>query len=114
MGEENGKVILLSSEACGYGDADLGFAILAALLEALPEREDPPVAVICWNTAVNLLAEGSPLLSRLKQLEEKGTSILAGKLCVADLELTDRIAVGKIATMGEILDLILHHDGISL
>ena len=114
MGEAKGKVILLGSEGCGSGDADLGFEILATLLEALSKREDPPVAIICWNTAVKLLAEGSPLLARLGQLEENGISILSGKLCVADLELTGRIAVGKVATMGEILDLILHNNVISL
>ena len=114
MGELEGKVILLSSEGCGSGDADLGLEILAALLEALPEREDRPIAIVCWNTAVRLLTEDSPLLARLRRLEEKGVKILAGKLCVEDLGLTGKIVVGKPATLGEILDLILHNDVISL
>jgi len=114
MGESEGKVILLSSEGCGSGDADLGFEILVTLLEALPEREDRPIAIVCWNTAVKLLTEDSPLLARLRHLEEKGVSILAGQLCVIELGLTGKIAVGKPATLGEILDLILHNDVISL
>ena len=114
MGEMKGKVILLGSEWCGRGDDTLGFEILVALLETLPQREDRPEAIICWNTAVKLLAEDSPLLASLRRLEEKGVSILAGQLCVRDLGLTDKIAVGKSATMGEILDLILHNDVISL
>lgn len=114
MGESGGKVLLLSSEGCGTGDAALGFEILATLLDALPGREDRPVAIICWNTAVKLLTEGSPLHTRLRRLEEKGVNILAGQLCVRELGLTDKIAVGKPATMGEILDLILHNDVISL
>ncbi len=114
MGESEGKVILLSSEGCGSGDAELGFEILSVLLEALPEREDRPIAIICWNTAVKLLTEDSPLLARLRRLEEKGVRILAGQLCVRELGLTGKIAVGKSATLGEILDLILHNDVISL
>jgi len=114
MGKSEGKVLLLSSEGCGTGDAALGFEILATLLDTLPGREDRPVAIICWNTAVKLLAEGSPLLARLRRLEEKGVNILAGQLCVRELGLTDKIAVGKPATMGEILDLVLHNDVISL
>jgi len=114
MGEAKGRVLLFSSEGCGHGDADLGFEILATLLEALPKREDTPAAIICWNTAVKLLTEDSPLLARLKLLEERGVSVLAGKLCVEDLGLEGEIAVGKVATMGEILDLILHNDVISL
>ena len=108
------KVLLLGSEGCGYGDNDLAFEILATLLEKLAKRKDAPTTIICWNTAVKLLAEGSPLLPRLKQLEEKGVNILAGQLCVSQLGLTDKIAVGKAANMDEILDLILHNDVISL
>jgi len=114
MVKAKGKVILLSSESCGHGDTDLGFEILVTLLEALSKCEDQPAAILCWNTAVKLLAEGSPLLTHFSRLEENGISILAGKLCVTDLGLTDRIAVGKVVTMGEILDSILHNDVISL
>ena len=114
MGKLEGKVLLLGSEGCGYGDAALGFEILVTLLDTLPEREDRPIAIICWNTAVKLLAEGSPLLPRFRRLEEKGVNILAGQLCVKELELTGKIAVGKPATMLEILDLILYNDVISL
>lgn len=114
MDRPQGKAFLLSAEGCGSEDADLGFEILVALLDSLPEREDRPSAIICWNTAVKLLAEGSPLLSRFSRLEEKGVNILAGQLCVGELGLTGKIAVGKLATMSEILDVILHNDVVSL
>jgi hypothetical protein len=114
MAELKGKVLLLNSEGCGTADADLGFSILAALLEALPQREDRPVAIIFWNTAVRLMADDSPLLFPLRRLEEKGIQLLAGKLCVGELELTDKIAVGRVASLGDILDLILHNDVVSL
>lgn len=114
MGEPVGKVLLLGSEGCGYGDDTLGFEILVGLLETLAAREDRPAAIICWNTAVKLLAEDSPLLARLKRLEEKGVNILAGQLCVEELGLTHKMTVGKTATIGQILDLILHNDVISL
>ena len=114
MSEQKGKVLLLNSEGCGTADADLGFQIVMALFEALPQREDRPAAIIFWNTAVNLLVNRSPVLPHLRRLEEQGVQLLAGKLCVSELELTDKIAVGKIASLGEILDLILHNDVVSL
>ena len=114
MSELKGKVLLLGAEACGRGDDNLGFQILATLLESLVDREDRPIAVICWNTAVKALAEGSPLLPQLRRLEGKGVNILAGRLCLVDLELEGKLAVGKAATMGEILDLLLHNEVISL
>ncbi len=112
MSETKRKALLLNSEGCG--DDSLGFEILVNLLENLSQRDDRPVAIICWNTAVRLLAEDSPILARLRHLEEKGVNILAGKLCVRELGLTDKIAVGRAATMGEILDIILHNDVINL
>ena len=108
------KVLLLGSESCGIGDADLGFEILATLLDNLDKRDDVPKAIICWNIAVGLLAEGSPLLRHFKRLEEKGIDILACEKCVFELELTNKMAVGRIANMREVLDFILHHDVISL
>lgn len=114
MAELNGKVLMLNSEGCGTADATLGYEIMVKLLEALPQREDRPAAIIFWNTAVNLLVNDSPLLSHLRRLEEKGVELLAGKLCVSELELVDKIAVGRVVSLGDILDVILHNDVISL
>ncbi|MCD6299899.1 MAG: hypothetical protein J7L78_01835 [Dehalococcoidales bacterium] len=114
MSEQRGKVFLLGGEGCGYGDSNLGFQILMDSLETLADRKDRPVAIICWNTAVRLVTKGSPAQSRLKRLEEKGVNVLAGRSCLIDLELEDKVAVGKVANMNDIMDLILHNDVISL
>jgi hypothetical protein len=114
MAEAKKKVFLLGSEGCGSGDPDLGYEIMTVVLGALAEREDRPASIICWNTAVKLLAEGSPLVPALKAIEEKGTSILAGQLCVNALGLEGKLVVGQAATLGQIFDLILHEDVISL
>jgi hypothetical protein len=114
LSEPNRRVLILGSESIGTGDETLGFEILANLLETLSKRDDGPSAIICWNTAVKLMAEGSPLLGHLKRLEERGIKLLAGQLCVRELELMNKIAVGRLATMDEILNLILHHDVLAL
>lgn len=110
MNGSKGKVFLLSSEGVGYGEDMLGYQILATMLESLTKRSDRPAAIVCWNTAVKLVAKGSPLVPHFKRLEEKGVNILLGKLCVGECELNGKIAVGKEATMDEILDLILNHE----
>ena len=114
MNGSKGKVFLLSSEGIGYGEEILGYQILATMLESLTKRVERPTAIICWNTAVKLVAEGSPLVPHFKNLEEKGVNILLGKLCVGECELNGKIAVGKEATMDEILDLILNNDVVNL
>jgi hypothetical protein len=114
MAEAKKKVFLLGSEGCGAGDPDLGYEIMTVVLGALADREDRPTTIICWNTAVNLLAKGSPVVPKLKAIEEKGTRILAGQLCVNALQLEGKLAVGEVATLGQIFDLILHEDVVSL
>ena len=114
MTEAKKKVFLLGSEGCGAGDPDLGYEIMTVVLGALADREDRPAAIICWNTAVKLLTEGSPLVPQLKAIEAKGTRILAGQLCVNALRLEGKLAVGEVATLGQIFDLILHEDVVSL
>jgi hypothetical protein len=114
MNEKKGKVFVFGHEEIGHGDETLGFEIMVQLLEGLEARDEKPVAMIFWNTAVNLLADKSPLVSRIKTLEQKGVSILAGKLCVQELGLGDRLAVGKSAGMGEILDFMFSHEVINL
>jgi hypothetical protein len=114
MDEIKGKALLLNSESCGTANSELGYLILMQLLESLAEREDRPAVIILWNTAVKLLTANSPVLSKFKRLEERGVNIIAGRLCITELGIADNIAVGKTVGMGEILDIILHYDVVSL
>jgi hypothetical protein len=114
MSELKDTVILLGSEGIGRGDDSLGYEILMTMVEALSKRDDGPKAIVCWNTAVKLLAEGSPLVPHFKRLEVKGVEILAGQLCVRELDLMGKIAVGTMATMEDILEVILRNTVISL
>jgi hypothetical protein len=113
MSGDKGKVFLFGSESIGQ-DENMGFEIFVTLLDALASRGEPIKAVIFWNTAVNLLAGDSPLRGRLKALEEKGVDVVAGRFCVQDLCIADQIVVGRVATMDDILDLLLHNEVISL
>lgn len=114
MMKEKGKVFLLGSETIGRGDDNIGYQILVTMLESLEKRNDRPSAFIFWNTAVRLLADDSPLVPYFRRLEEKGITILLGKSCVGECELTGRIAVGRPATMDDILDLLLHKEVVNL
>lgn len=113
MNKYQGKVLLLNSEGCG-ADPDLGYEILVQLLEALTRREDKPAAIILWNTAVKLISSDSPLLRHFRMLEEQGVKIMAGRLCAGEFCIADNAAVGTIAGMDDLLDVILHNDIISL
>jgi hypothetical protein len=111
---EKGKVFLLGKESVGDGDETMGYEILMSLLDALAKRRERPVAIVFWNTAVQLLVEGSPAVGRLKVLEGQGVKIVAGRFCLQDLCIADTVAVGKGAGMDEILDLLFENEVISL
>jgi len=110
MAEEKKKVILFSSESCGYGDTIIGYEALSTVLEILTRREKLPAAIVCINTATKLLSEDSPMLPRFKNLEERGVEILAGRMCVNELGLTGSLGAGKVTTLTDIIDFLLRDD----
>jgi len=105
------KVILLTGESVGYGDSVIGYEVLATALEVLVRRKEGlPAAIVCINTAVNIVAEDSPMVPRLKILEERGVEIIAGRYCVNEMGLTNKTAVGKVKPLTEIIDFLLRSD----
>ena len=107
------KVFVLGREGISGEDETLGFEILMAMVRSLSSREELPAAIVFWNTAVRLLTDASPVLEQLKALEEKGVALVAGKLCLSELEITN-LSVGKAGTMDDILDLFNKYGVVSL
>ena len=108
------KVFLIQSEGLGRGDEQLGSMLMANFLRLLGESEDKPGSMIFWNTGVRLLCEGSPVLNRLKLLEEQGLELLACATCLEHFELTDKLAVGKPTNMMKSIQSMLSSDVVSL
>ena len=107
------KVFLFGREGISGEDETLGFEIFITMIDSLASREELPAALVFWNTAVRLLTDRSPVLKKLKALEEKGVALVAGKLCLSELEIP-KLAVGRAGTMDEILDLFQKYGVVSL
>lgn len=110
MNGEIKKVLLFTSESCGYGDSVIGYEALSNVLDIMIKRDKKPAAVVCINTAVMLLGMDSPLLPRFKKLEEQGVEIMAGRMCVNECGLTDSLGSGNIRTLTEIMEFLLLPD----
>ena len=108
------KVFLVQSEGLGRGDEQLGSMLMANFLRLLGESQDKPGSLIFWNTGVRLLCEGSPVLNRLKQLEEQGVELLACSTCLEHFDLMNKLAVGKPTTMVKSIQSMLSCDVVSL
>lgn len=88
----------------GFADVVLQLKLLDTYLKLLVENNSLP-AVICFYTdGVKLVVEGSPLLQRLAQLEQKGVRLIICSTCLNYFELSERVRVGIVGGMTDILE----------
>ena len=107
-GQFSDSVLFVSSEIMGRGeDHKLGSLLMMRFLHELCGRTVKPGTIIFMNSGVKLVAEGSLSLEEIKQLESQGVAILACGTCLSHLQLTDKIAVGKVSNMSDISDILL-------
>ena len=100
-----GSVVVLSSDKMGTGDDKLGTALMKAFIFALTNVDPIPETIIAYNTGVFLTCEGSDSLEDLRSLEAAGTRIVSCGTCLNFYGLTEKVAVGIITNMYEIVEL---------
>ena len=108
------KVILVSSDQLGKGDAELGEGVLETFFTLLKQREDLPAAVFCMNSGVFALTGRSLVSLQLKELEEKGVEVLACKTCVDYYGVENELQAGKISGMPTFIDLASKYEVITI
>lgn len=96
-------VVVLSSDAMGSGDDELGRALMKSFIYALTELDRLPGKVLLYNSGVKLSVTGSDSLADLRKLEEQGVEILNCGTCLSFFSLTDQLGVGTITNMYEIV-----------
>lgn len=107
------RVVILNSEFMGHGDNTLGEKLMGSFLRKVWSFEKKPGAIIFYNSAVKLLAEGSDVLDALNGLFESGVDLLACGTCVTHFGLNDKVAVGRVSDMQEIATLLTTADHVS-
>ncbi len=95
-------VILITSNAMGQGDDELGRLLFRGFFHALQELDKLPDKIIFYNSGVKLTVKDSDVLEDIKQLAQGGVEILVCGTCVNFFNLTDQIAVGTISNMYDI------------
>lgn len=103
-------VIVVGSESMGAGDVGLGAKLLGNFLRTLSGVEPGPSAIIFYNASVRMLAEGSPHLDALRELDEAGVELLACVTCLEFFSLRERMAVGQVSNMREIATRLMRAD----
>jgi len=106
------KIILINSEFLGRGDDELGDKLMRAFLRTLLTAEKKPDKLVFYNSAVRLLAEGSPVLDILNELNQKGVLLVACGTCVGFYKLEEKIARERVSNMQEIVKILLDSESV--
>ena len=103
MSFEN-TVILITDYGMGRGEPALQQTLIAKYLELLHQNGKFPAAICLYSEGVKLAASGSPVINQLKRLEEKGVRLILCAVCLTYYGLTDKIEVGIIGGMTDIIE----------
>ena len=99
-----GMLVVLSGNVMGTGDAKLGTSLMKAFVFALTKQDQLPDTILCYNTGAYLTCEGADTLEDLKLLESEGVTILTCGTCLDFYGLKEKLAVGNITNMYDIVE----------
>jgi selenium metabolism protein YedF len=102
-GAEARTVVLISSDRFGEGDDALGGVLMRAFVKTLVQLDRLPETLFLVNGGVRLAAAEAPLVADLEALEGAGVAVLACGTCLDFYRLKDRLAVGRVTNMLEIV-----------
>ncbi len=101
---QKGMLVVLSSNTMGSGDPKLGTSLMKAFIFALTKQDRLPDTILCYNTGAYLTCEDSDSLEDLKLLESEGVTILTCGTCLDFYGLKEKLAVGGITNMYDIVE----------
>ena len=101
---EDRTVVAISSAAMGNGNDELGHTLMKGFLYALSQLEKLPEKILFYNGGVTWTTEGSDSLEDLKTMEEQGVEILSCGTCLNFYGLTDKLKVGSVTNMYDIVE----------
>lgn len=104
--------ILIKSRNLGIGDEKmyedgedvLGGNLMKTFIYSLTESHPYPKKIMFVNTGVYLTTKNEETIKNLKLLEEGGTEILSCGICLNYYNLKEKLAVGQIGNMYDIVD----------
>lgn len=97
-------VVAIASRGMGHGSDELGEKLMKGFLYALSQQEELPSAIIFYNGGAYNTCEGSPSVEDLKNMEAQGVEILTCGTCLDYYGLKDKLAVGNVTNMYDIVD----------
>lgn len=108
--DKEGKVIFVKSALLGEGDQQLGNILIKGFIKTLLEINPLPDKIIFINSGVKLPCENKDVINSLKKLQEKDVEVLSCGTCLDYYNITDKLKVGNVSNMYEIVDSLNNND----
>ena len=103
-------LIQVTQNGMGTGSEELGLKLVTNYFKLLDADGRTPKIIVFYNAGVKLLCENSPALEALQNLDNKGVQLLACKTCLDYFELSDKIKIGSVGSMPDIITLQANAD----
>jgi len=106
-------VILVRQEGLGQvtpQDRAFGVDMFDRFLHSLESQPSKPQAICFYTEGVKLTCQGSPAVPGLQLIEGMGVRLLICRTCLDYYGLTDKVGVGQISTMSEIVKTLIAAD----
>ena len=104
------KIFLINSDKMGEGEEEIGHIMMKKFINGLVGLDEKPEKLVFYGWGVRLTAKGSPVMDALLSLENMGVEVISCATCVNYYGLSDRIEVGRIGDMPELLKTSMEAD----
>ena len=98
------QTVLIKSCFLGVGDDALGSTLMKSFIFALTQSKPLPKKVMFLNSGVKLTTENEETVKNLQILEKEGTEIVSCGTCLDFYNLKDKLKVGSVGNMYDIVD----------
>lgn len=102
--------ILVAHDVLGGNDKELGEVLMKAFLGCISKLSRRPAVMAFMNEGVKLVLPESSACEYIKDLEKAGTKILVCGTCTTHFNITEKVAVGTISNMFEIMEMVTGAD----
>ena len=102
--------VLVAGKTLGREDKELGEVLIKGFMGTLSKLGTPPAVLALMNEGVKLALPDASTCDHLKDLERAGTKILVCGTCTNHFGVTERVGVGTVSNMFEILEAVTGAD----
>lgn len=96
--------VFVGKERIGEGDPELGASLIKMFFYTLTQDSNIPRYIIFMNSGVKIPVENEQVVEHLKDLNGRGTKILTCGTCLNYYEIADKLQVGAVSNMYDIVD----------